>query len=79
MKVKTIIRTIDGEKFEDVQEIAEGFTREEVEKDLEENRKEYQDAMMENQNNYLTMHIDNGTVVFNLQHIVSVRTEIIED
>ena len=79
MKVKTIIRTVDGEKFEDVQNVEEGFTREDVEKFLEENRKEYQDALMENQNNYLTMHIDNGTVVFNLQHIVSVRTEIIED
>ena len=79
MQVKTTIRTVDGEKFEDVQEVAEGFTREDVEKFLEENRKEYQDSLMENQDNYLTMHTDNGTVVFNLQHIVSVRTEIIED
>lgn len=79
MKVKTIIRTIDGEKFEDVQEIAEVFTREEVEKDLEENRMEFQNALMDNQNNYYTMYIDNGTVVFNLNHIVSLRTEIIED
>lgn len=79
MKVKTIIRTIDGEKFEDVQEIAEGFTREEVEKDLAENRREFQNALMDNQNNYYTMYIDNGTVVFNLNHIVSLRTEIIED
>ena len=79
MKVKTTIRTVDGEKFENMQNVEEGFTREDVEKFLEENRKEYQDSLMKNQNNYLTMHIDNGTVVFNLQHIVSVRTEIIED
>ena len=79
MQVKTIIRTVDGEKFEDVQEIAEGFTREEVEKELEEDRRDFQNALMDNQNNYYTMYIDNGTVVFNLNHIVSVRTEIIED
>ena len=79
MKVKTIIRTVDGEKFEDMQEVADGFSREDVEEFLEENRKEYQDALMKNQNNYITMHIDNGTVVFNTNHIVSVRTEIIED
>lgn len=79
MKVKTTIRTVDGEKFENVQEVEDGFSREDVEEFLEENRKEYQNSLMENQNNYLTMHIDNGTVVFNLKHIVSVSTEIIED
>lgn len=78
MKVKTTVRTVDGEKFENVQN-AEGAKREKLENILEKYMKNFQHSLMVDQNNFFTIQTESGTAVFNLNHIVSVHTEIIED